>query len=137
MKSKVTFDTVRKIGVTLPDVEDGATYGKAALRVHGKLLACIPSHKSAEPDSVAMRIDPEDRAELLAAAPDVYYAPEHYLDYPMVLVRLPRVDESALRDLLGMAYKYVVSHPKHKRTFGKKTAQKKATRKKTRPKEDR
>ena len=87
-----------------------------------------------------MRIDPEDRAELLAAAPDVYYAPEHYLDYPMVLVRLPRVDESALRDLLGMAYKYVVSHPKHKRTFsrqrpgGKKAAQKKTSGRKTRPK---
>jgi len=53
---------------------------------------------------------------------------------------LPRMDESALRDLLGMAYKYVVSHPKHKRTFsrqrpgGKKAAQKKTTRKKARPK---
>jgi len=125
VKSKVTFDTVRKIGVTFPDVEDGATYGQAALKVHGQLLACIPSHKSAEPDSVAMRIDPEDRAELLAAAPDVYYAPEHYIDYPMVLVRLTRVDEPALRDLLGMAYKYVISHPKHKRTFGKKAARKK------------
>lgn len=125
MTSKVTFETVRKIGVTFPDVEDGATFGQAALRVHGKLLACIPSHKSAEPDSVAMRIDPEDRAELIAAAPDVYYAPDHYLDYPMVLVRLPRVDEAALRDLLGMAYKYVVSHPKHKRTFQKKATPKK------------
>ncbi len=125
MKSKVTFDTVRKIGITFPDVEDGATYGQAALKVHGKLLACIPSNKSAEPNSVALPIDPEDRAELIAAAPDVYYAPEHYLDYPMVLVRLTRVDEAALRDLLGMAYKYVVSHPKHKRTFRKKAPSKK------------
>jgi len=92
------------------------TYGQPALRVHGKLLACIPSHKSAEPNSLALRIDPEDRAELIAAAPDVYYAPEHYWDYPMVLVRLARVDEGVLRDLLGMAHKFVVSHPAHKRT---------------------
>src|SRR5580704_17808678 len=99
-KKAVDFDTVRKIGSTLPGVEDGMTYGQAALKVNGKLLACIPSHRSAEPNSLAVRIDPEDRAELLAAGPDIYYAPEHYLDYPMVLVRLPLVDEGVLRDLL-------------------------------------
>jgi hypothetical protein len=124
-RTKVTFDTVRKIGIELPGVEDGATYGQAALKVHGKLMACIPSHKSAEPDSLALRIDPEDRAELIANAPEVYYAPEHYLDYPMVLVRLSRVDPAVLRDLLGMAHRYVISHPAHKRTIKKQPSKKK------------
>lgn len=108
---RVTFETVRKVAGSFPDVEDGP----AALKVNGKLMACIPSHRSAEPNSLALRMDPEERAELIAAAPEVYYAPEHYLDYPMVLVRLARVDESALRDLLGMARRYVISHPAHKR----------------------
>jgi hypothetical protein len=116
MAKTITFDTVRKIGATLSGVEDGAAYGQKALKVNGKLMACVPSHKSAEPGSLALRMDPADRAELIAAAPDVYYAPDHYLDYPMVLVRLARVDEGALRDLLGMAHKFVVSHPPHKRT---------------------
>lgn len=119
MAKTITFDTVRKIAATLSGVEDGAAYGQKALKVNGKLLACVPSHKSAEPGSLAIPINPEDRAELIAAAPDVYYAPDHYLDYPMVLVRLSRVDEGALRDLLGMAHKFVVSHPPHKRASRK------------------
>ena len=108
-KAKINFDTVRKIAAALPGVEDCMTYGQPALKAHGKLMACIPSHKSAEPGSLALRMDQEERAELIAAAPDVYYAPEHYLDYPMVLVRLARVDEGVLRDLLRTAHKFVVN----------------------------
>ena len=56
-------------------------YGAPALKVHGKLLACIPSHRSAEADSLAVRVDCDDRAELLAEATDVYYVTDHYLGY--------------------------------------------------------
>jgi hypothetical protein len=52
-------------------------------------------------------VDFDDRAELLAADPDVYYVPDHYVGYSAVLVRLSRVDRDVLRDLLGMAYKFV------------------------------
>lgn len=54
-----------------------------------------------------MRVDLDDRAELLAADPDVYYVTEHYVGYNAVLVRLSRVNPNVLRDLLGMAYKFV------------------------------
>jgi hypothetical protein len=49
------------------------------------------------------------RAELLAAAPDVYYVTDHYLNYSALLVRLPRVTPDILRDLLGMAHKFVTA----------------------------
>jgi hypothetical protein len=101
------FDAVRKIGLALPGVEDGTAYGNLALKAHGKLLACVPTHRSAEPGSLVVKMDFEDRAELLAAAPDVYYVTEHYVGYPSVLVRLSRVNADVLRDLLGMAYKFV------------------------------
>jgi hypothetical protein len=52
----------------------------------------------------------DDRAELLAAAPDVYYVTDHYLNYTAVLVRLSRVTTDVLRDLLGMAHKFVTAH---------------------------
>ena len=103
----INFDTVRKIGLALPGVEDGTAYGNLALKAHGKLLACVPTHRSAEPNSLVVKVDFDDRAELLAAAPDVYYVTEHYAGYPSVLVRLSRVDADVLRDLLGMAYKFV------------------------------
>jgi hypothetical protein len=56
-----------------------------------------------------VRVDFDDRAELLAAAPDVYYVTDHYLGYSAVLVRLSRVTPDVLRDLLGMAHKFVTA----------------------------
>ena len=104
---KITFETVRRIGLRLPGVEEGTMYAMPALKVHGKLLATVPSHSSAESESLVVRVDRTDRAELLAADPEVYYVTDHYVDYDGVLVRLSRVDPDALRDLLGMAYKFV------------------------------
>jgi hypothetical protein len=106
-RKTIDFETVRKIGLVLPGVEESTAYGSPALKVHGKLLACLPSHRSAEPGSLAVRVDFDDRAELLAADPDVYYVTDHYLGYSAVLVRLSRVNREVLRDLLGMAYKFV------------------------------
>jgi hypothetical protein len=104
----MNFDTVRKIGMALPGVEASTAYGSPALKVRGKLLACVPTHPSAEPGSLVVRIGLEDRAELLAADPDVYYVTDHYLHYTAVLVRLSRVTPGVLRDLLGMAHKFVI-----------------------------
>lgn len=58
----------------------------------------------AEPDSLAVRIDFERRAELLESAPDIYYLKDHYQNYPVVLVRLARIKRDALEDLLRMAW---------------------------------
>jgi len=106
-RGKINFDTVRRIGLTFPGVEDSTAYGRLALKARGKLLACVPTHRSAEPDSLVVRMDFEDRAALLAEAPDVYYVTEHYVGYSSVLVRLSRVNPEVLRGLLGMAYKFV------------------------------
>jgi hypothetical protein len=106
-RSTINFDTVRNIGLVLPGVEESTAYGAPALKVHGKLLACVPANRSVEPDSLVVRVDFDDRAELLAADPDVYYVTEHYIPYNAVLVRLSRVNPDVLRDLLGMAYKFV------------------------------
>jgi hypothetical protein len=105
--TKIDFDTVRNIGLALPGVAESTAYGFPALKVHGKLLACMPSHRSAEPASLVVRVDFEDRADLLAEAPDVYYLTDHYVGYTAVLVRLARVNSDMLRDLLGMAHKFV------------------------------
>jgi hypothetical protein len=107
--SRINFDSVLKIGLALPGVEESTAYGSPALKVRGKLLACLPTHRSAEPGSLAVRVGFDDRAELLAAAPDVYYVTDHYLNYNAVLVRLSRVTPDVLRDLLGMAHKFVTA----------------------------
>src|ERR1700688_3066496 len=106
-KSTVDFDTVRKIGLAFPGVEESTAYGSPVLKFNRKILAGIPVNRSAEPGSLGVCVDFDDRAELLAADPDVYYVTDHYLNYTAVLVRLSRVTPDVLRDLLGMAHKFV------------------------------
>lgn len=121
VKGTADFDTVRKIGLEFPGVEPSTMYGAPALKVRGKLLACIPSHRSAEPGSLVVCVDFADRAGLLAEAPDLYYITDHYVGYPSVLVRLARVTPDHLRDLLGMAYKFVSrKKPAKRQTSGTK-----------------
>ena len=106
-KGAVTFDTVREAGLRLPGVEESTAYGKPALKIRGKLLACVPSNQSVEPDSLVVRIDFEQREELVAAEPDIYYLKDHYVGYACVLVRLPRIRKDALTDLLLSAWRFV------------------------------
>jgi len=111
-RSRIDFDTVRKIGLAMPGVEESTAYGSPALKVRGKLLACMAAHRSAEPGSLVVCVDFADRAELLVADPNVYYVTDHYVGYESVLVRLSRVHRDVLRDLLGMAYKFVTRRAK-------------------------
>jgi hypothetical protein len=106
-KSIVTFETVREIGLALPGVEESTAYGSPALKARGKLIACMAINRSAEPGSLGVWVDFDDRVELLAADPDVFYVTDHYAPYNVVLVRLSRVNRDVLRDLLGMAHKFV------------------------------
>src|SRR5690242_11113650 len=93
-KQRITFETVRRIGLAMRDVERSTAYGSPALKVHGKLLACIAVHKSSEPNSLAVRIAFEDRSVLMKTDPDVYYLTPHYVDYPVILARLSRLVRS-------------------------------------------
>jgi len=113
-KNKVDFDTVRKIGLTLPGVEESSAYGSPALKLKGKLLACMASHRSAEPGSLVVCVSFEERAALIAEAPEIYYVKEHYLNYESVLVRLSRISPNALPGLVGMAHKFVSGKTKNR-----------------------
>jgi hypothetical protein len=106
-KSIITFDTVREIGLALPDVEESTAYGSPAFKVRGKIMACMAINRSAEPGSLGVWVNFDDRVELLAADPDVFYVTDHYAPYNVVLVRLSRVKRDVLRDLLGMSHKFV------------------------------
>jgi hypothetical protein len=108
----MTFNTVRTIGLTLPGVVEGTCYGAPALKVGGRMFACMASHRSAEPQSLVVRLSFEQRDELIAADPQTYYLTEHYLNYPTVLVRLRRVHRDALRDLLATAHRSGTARPK-------------------------
>jgi hypothetical protein len=105
----LTFDTVKKLGLALPDVVLDTAYGSPALKLGGKLLACVPTNKSAEANSIVVHIDLEHRAELLRQHPDIYYLTDHYAPHPTVLVRLSKITRTDLTELLRDACRFVTA----------------------------
>jgi hypothetical protein len=99
------FDAVRAIGLALPDTEESTAYGSPALKVRGRMYACVPINRQAEPNSLAVIVDMTMRDDLITEDPDTYYVKPHYADYPCVLVRLDHIHRDALRDLLAAAHR--------------------------------
>lgn len=114
MRHQLDFDSVRKLALALPGVEEGTAYGTQAVKIKGDLLACMAVNQSAEPQTLALRVSFEDRDELIANAPETYYTTPHYQNYPCVLVRLSRIDEGTARDLVRMGWKFVSAKARKK-----------------------
>ena len=106
-RRKTGFDVVRKMGLALPEVEEGTAYGSPALNVRGKMFACLAIHRSAEPNTLVVRMDFDQRDELIAEEPKAYYLTDHYVSYPCVLARLTCIRQDALRDLLLMGWRFM------------------------------
>ncbi|HEX3703452.1 MAG TPA: MmcQ/YjbR family DNA-binding protein [Vicinamibacterales bacterium] len=109
-----TFEAVEAVGRTLPDVEVTTAWGQPALKTRGKMFACMASHKSAEANSLVVRVDFAGRDALLEDDPGTYYLPEHYVAHPCVLVRLSRIRADALRDLVCGAHRFVSARTRRK-----------------------
>jgi hypothetical protein len=104
------FDVVTAVGLTLPDVEATIKYdGSPVLKTGGCFMAGLASHRSAEPDTLVVRIGLDEREWLLEDAPDTYYVTDYYRPYPLVLVRLSRVDREALHDLLSTSWRLAMA----------------------------
>jgi len=103
---KVDFDVVRDIALSLPGIEDATTPRGVSVKLRGRLLACKATHKSAEPDTLMVRIGKTERDRLIAQNSGAYYVTEHYFSYPAVLVRLATIERKALFDVLQLAWIY-------------------------------
>src|ERR1044071_3723032 len=94
------FAGARKLGLALPDVPARTMNGAPALKVRGRMFACMASHKSAEPNTLVVIVGFDQRNALIAADPETFYLKDHYVNHPSVLVRLSRIPPHALRELL-------------------------------------
>jgi len=100
------FEIVRAVGLTLPDVEATTKYdGSPVLKLNGCFMAGLATHPSAEPDTLVVRVGYEEREWLIADAPETYYLTDYYRSYPLLLVRMSRVDRDALHDLLSVSWR--------------------------------
>ncbi len=106
-RNKLDIDVVREIAMAFEGVQESTTYGAPSFKVGGKLMACPAINKSAEPNSLGVFVGFDQRDELLTADPNVYYLTDHYVDHPVVLVRLSQIRRDSLQGLLQMAWRFV------------------------------
>jgi hypothetical protein len=99
----VTFETVRQIAREFPEAEEGTSYGTPAFKVRGKLFVRL--HQSGE--SIVVRIADDERVMRMQADPETFYITDHYVGYPMMLVRLATARPDDLRDLLEESWRSV------------------------------
>jgi hypothetical protein len=100
------FDVVKELGCNLPNVEATTRYGGSpVLKAHGVFMAGLAMHASAEPDTLVVRAEIEEREGLLEDAPDTYYVTDYYRSYPVVLVRLSLLNRTVLRELLAGSWR--------------------------------
>jgi hypothetical protein len=111
-----TFEIVKAVGLSFKGVEAGIKYdGSPVLKAGGCFMAGLATHPSAEPGSLVVRMDLEQRDWLLDDAPDTYYVTDYYRPYPIVLVRLARVNHDALRDLLAISHRLALDKSRRRR----------------------
>jgi hypothetical protein len=99
----VTYSTVCKLALALPGVEEGTSWGTPGLKVKGRFLARLKE----DGESLVLRMGLLEREQLMENAPEVFYVTDHYLNYPAVLVRLPKADKALLRMVLEESWRQV------------------------------
>jgi hypothetical protein len=99
-KRGVSFEQVCALGLKLPGVQRSSSYGTPALKVKGSLFARLKE----DGETLVLKVDMMSRDHMLRAQPDRFYITDHYREYPWILLRLARVTEPEMRELLEDAW---------------------------------
>jgi hypothetical protein len=109
------WDDVRRIALGLPETSERRSGDVPQWRVKDKLFAwerplrrtdieALGARAPADPPLAARVPDLGAREALIADAGDVYFTTPHFDGYPVVLVRLDRIDVPELEELLTEAW---------------------------------
>ena len=91
-------------GRALPETEEGTWFRTPCLRVRKKSFCRMKE----DGETLVMRVvDLEDKEALLRGDPEVFFTTPHYDGYAFVLVRLPAVDPTVLRELVEDGWRLV------------------------------
>jgi hypothetical protein len=122
-RGRLTFDDVREIALSMPEVEEARAWGCPTFKANGTLFAARPyPRRDVEPHSLGVPIGFEERTKLLASRPDVYYLTDHWAKYAGVLVRLTSIGRNELREILGAAWHYAMERGSAKKARTKTKA---------------
>jgi hypothetical protein len=98
------YERYLKIVLALPGAEASTSYGTPAVKIRGKTLS---RWRTEAEGALAVRCDFLDRQILLQTQPEVFFLTDHYLNYPMILLRLDKVSREVLKDVTERAWRLV------------------------------
>ncbi len=100
---KITFDDVGAIACALPGVSEGTSYGTRGWRVGKKFLMRA---KEKMDGVLVLGVESLDEQEfLLESDPDVLFITDHYKGWPVLLIRLAKIDRKHLAGLIERAWR--------------------------------
>lgn len=99
-----SYDRYLKIALALPGVEVSTSYGTPSVKVRGKILS---RWRTEAEGALAIRCDFLDRQTLLQAQPEVFFLTDHYVNYPMILMRIEKASRDVLLDVAERAWRLV------------------------------
>lgn len=99
-----SYERYLKVALALPGTEVSTSYGTPAVKVRGKILS---RWRTEAEGALAIRCDFLDRQILLQTQPNVFFLIHHYLNYPMILMRIERVSRDVLIDVAERAWRLV------------------------------
>ncbi len=111
-----TWDDVRRIANSLPDVIEEPSHGLPAWKVHKaglfawerplrhSDLAALGDAAPEGPILGARVAELDVKDVLISSAPDVYFTTPHFDGYPAILVRLPVIGAAELEELIIEAW---------------------------------
>jgi hypothetical protein len=97
----VTLEVVRQLALALPETREDTSYGTPAFFVRGKLFARL--HQAGE--GLVIKIDLQERVLRMQADPETFFITDHYLNHPLMLVRLKSVDRDDLCELIEESWR--------------------------------
>ena len=102
------YKRVVQLALKLPGVEESTSYGTPALKVKGRFMCRLRTEAEG---ALALCCDFVDRQMLITANPSIFFVTDHYINYPMILVRLDKIRRTMLPDLLRRAWR-IAAPPK-------------------------
>jgi len=100
----VTKAQLRRIALSFPEAHEKPSYGKPSYFVAKKFFTRLRD----EDDSIVWIVDLiDERDNMIELDPKTYFITEHYRDYPSVLVRCARINETMLKKMLERRWRKI------------------------------
>ena len=94
----------KKIALSFPEANEKPSYGSPAIFIAKKFFTRLRD----QDDSIVWIVGSiDERDHMLEMDPKTYFITEHYRDYPAVLVRTSRIDQTMLKKMLERRWRAI------------------------------